>query len=136
MPGGSFEILEHTADVGIRATGATPAEVFEQAALGLADIIGIRTTGPGEVVEIALDGSDRGGLLVDFLSEILWLHESRSAALASVTVDEASNSRVGGRVVLTPLKTALGTQVKAITYHQLRVEQEAGGWTATVFVDV
>jgi len=135
MTGPSFEILEHTADVGIRARGATSAEVFEQAALGLAEIIGIRASGPGESVAIELEGADRAGLLVDFLSEILWLHDSRSAAVASVAVDEASETRVRGSVEVVPLSEATGTQVKAITYHQLRVEEDAEGWVATVFVD-
>jgi SHS2 domain-containing protein len=43
---GGFELLEHTADVGIRARGATLAEAFEQATLGLAEVLGAMRPGP------------------------------------------------------------------------------------------
>jgi SHS2 domain-containing protein len=133
---GGFEILEHTADVGLRATGVTLEEVFEQATLGLADIIGIRGNAGGTVVPVDLTGSDIAGLLVDWLSEFLWLHETRSAALVSVQVQKVTDDRVHGWIELAPLGEATGVQVKAVTYHQLAVEREPGGWRATVFFDV
>jgi SHS2 domain-containing protein len=133
---GEFEIIEHTADVGIRATGATSEELFEQATLGLAEISGIRIQGPGEVVPIELTGTDRAGLLVDWLSEVLWLHDVRAAGIVSVRIDEASENEVRGGVELGPLTKGSGTQVKAVTYHQLQMAQGPDGWTATVFVDV
>jgi SHS2 domain-containing protein len=133
---GGFEILEHTADVGLRATGVTLEEVFEQATLGLADIIGIRGNAAGTVEPVDLTGSDIPGLLVDWLSEFLWLHETRAAALVSVQVRQVTDERVHGWIELAPLGEATGVQVKAVTYHQLAVEREPGGWRATVFFDV
>jgi SHS2 domain-containing protein len=84
----NFEILEHTADVGILAEGASLGEVFEQAALGLADIMGIHAPGGGEMLDIEVEATDAGALLVDWLSEILWLHDSRDALLGSVEAVE------------------------------------------------
>jgi SHS2 domain-containing protein len=133
---GGFEILEHTADIGLAATGATLEEVFEQATLGLGDIIGIRARGAGDVVEVELLAPDVPSLLVDWLSEFLWLHESRSAALASVDVDRVAEGRVAGRVGLRPIAVATGIHVKAVTYHQLSVERHGERWRATVFFDV
>jgi SHS2 domain-containing protein len=101
-----FELLEHTADVGIRARGATLEEAFEQATLGLAEILGALAAGgsggppgwppggsegPGEAVAVQVSAPDPGGLLVDWLNEALWLREVRQAWLAGVQVD-----RVGG----------------------------------------
>jgi SHS2 domain-containing protein len=133
---GGFQVLEHTADVGVAATGATVEEVFEQAMLGLADIMGVRSGGPAEHVQVRLSGSDMPALLVDWLSEFLWLHESRGAALASVRVEDVTDNHVVGRVGLTPLTEVTGIQVKAITYHQLTVAKDETGWRATVFFDV
>ena len=133
---GAFEVLEHTADVGVAATGTTVEEVFEQAMLGLADIMGVRSGGPAEHVQVQLSGSDMPALLVDWLSEFLWLHESREAALAWVRVEDVTDNHVVGRVGLTPLTEATGIQVKAITYHQLMVAEDETGWRATVFFDV
>jgi SHS2 domain-containing protein len=133
---GGYRLLDHTADIGLEAEGATPEEVFTQATIGLADIIGIRSSGPGDTVEVEVYADDMGALLVDWLSEFLWLHESRSAALASVSVREVTLGRAIGDLALTPMKDATGIQVKAITYHQLTVERRPAGWRATVFFDV
>ena len=135
---GGFEILEHTADIGLRAAGDGPEEVFEQATKALAHIIGIWAPGPGYSVEIELEGEDSGGLLVDWLSEILFLHDTRDAFIAGVRVDEATGRTVRGRIVLTARggREAEGVQVKAITYHQLRVEPTPDGWVAEAYLDV
>ena len=132
-----FEILEHTADVGVRAFGDSLPELFEQATHGLANVAGIWTTGEGEQVEVAVEGDDLGGLLVDWLSEILWLHDSRDMLLTSVDVAWVDRG-VKGNVRLLPRgsRSATGTQVKAVTYHQLRVERVATGWEADVYLDV
>jgi SHS2 domain-containing protein len=134
---GSFEIIEHTADVGIRAHGATREELFEQATLGLANIIGIATGRAGERVPLSVEADDLGGLLVDWLSEVLYLHEVRDALLAGVHLDEVSEQRAAGYVELVERDGQVeGTQVKAITYHGLRVEPDRDGWMAQVYVDV
>jgi SHS2 domain-containing protein len=135
---GTFEILEHTADVGILARGDTVEEVFEQATLGLTDILGISQPGRGGPVVVEVAGDDLGSLLVDWLSEVLWLHDSRDAFVTNVEVLSVKDGRAVGAVTLVPRRGAdvTGTQVKAITYHQLAVEEVPDGWTARVFVDV
>jgi SHS2 domain-containing protein len=132
-----FEILEHTADVGVRAFGDSLPELFEQATRGLANVAGIWTTGEGEQVEVAVEGDDLGGLLVDWLSEILWLHDSRDMLLTSVDVAWVDRGVKGNvRLLARGSRSATGTQVKAVTYHQLRVERIATGWEADVYLDV
>jgi protein archease len=135
---GEFEIIEHTADVGIRATGATLEEMFEQSTLGLADIMGIWHPAPGERAEISLEAPDLGALLVDWLSEVLWLHDSSDALLGAVEVERVGDGVASGSVVLVPRegRPVDGTQVKAITYHQLEVRRSGSEWTARLFVDV
>jgi SHS2 domain-containing protein len=133
----SFEILEHTADVGIAAEGSTLAEVFEQASLGLAAIIGIYAPGAGESIPIEVESSDPGALLVDWLSEILWLHDVRDALIGGVAATDVTGTRASGRVTLVERagRAIEGTQVKAITYHQLEVRRAGSGWRAQVFGD-
>jgi SHS2 domain-containing protein len=133
-----FEILEHTADVGVRATAGTLEGVFAEATRGLVEIAGIAGAEGGERVELELEGEDPAGLLVDWLSEVLWLHDSRDAFVGGVEVDEVSSRRVRGSVILAPRgeRAARGTQVKAVTYHRLHVGREDGGWRAEVYLDV
>jgi SHS2 domain-containing protein len=135
---GGFEILEHTADVGIRARGPTLEACFEQATWGLADIAGIARPGPGEPVEIELAAGDVEALLVDWLSEALYLHEVRDAVIAAVCVDEVTSESARGRLSLVPRADVPteGTQVKAITYHKLSVRPTNDGFVADVYVDV
>jgi len=133
-----FEVLEHTADVGVRATAGTLEGVFVEATRGLAEIAGIAGDERGERVGLELSGEDPAGLLVDWLSEVLWLHDSRDAFVGRIEVDEVSPHGVRGSVTLTPRgdRAAQGTQVKAVTYHRLHVGRENGGWTAEVYLDV
>jgi SHS2 domain-containing protein len=143
-----FEILEHTADVGVRASGRTLEETFEQAARGMCDIAGIwreeegrrgeEEEGEGEEVEISLAADDLGALLVDWLSEILYLHDSRRSAVAGVHAERIEPPEARGSVRLRPLgdEAAEGVQVKAVTYHRLSVERTEHGWAADVYLDI
>jgi SHS2 domain-containing protein len=133
-----YELLEHTADVGVRARGATLEEVFEQATLGLAEVLGALRPGPGEAVAVEVTAGDPGALLVDWLNEVLWLHETRGhAAIAAVRVERAGGGRAAGGVTFSSTDPpADGTFVKAVTYHRLRVGRDAGGWLAEVYLDV
>ena len=136
-----FEILEHTADVGIRAHAVDLPGVFEATTLGLLDIIG--TWAPRrketEHVDVDIEADDVGALLVDWLGEIVYVGDSRDAVVTSLEMTEVTESRAKGRVGIAPRDEAAyqgGTQVKAITYHRLAVEQADDGWSATVYVDV
>jgi SHS2 domain-containing protein len=133
-----YEILEHTADVGLRAHAQTVTTLFEQTTRGLCDIAGIWQDAPGSSVEIDLDARDRGGLMVDWLNEVLYVHDSRNVAVGSVEVDEVSERRARGRITVHPLAEGAETaiQVKAVTYHQLEVRESSSGWSATVFFDI
>jgi SHS2 domain-containing protein len=154
-----FELLEHTADVGIRARGATLEEAFEQATLGLAEVQGALAPGPEEgaadpgervagpeeraresreAVAVEVSAADPGGLLVDWLNEVLWLTETRRAGVAGVRVERVGDGTASGSVVLSSGGPAPdGTFVKAVTYHRLRVEPNpGGGWLVEVYLDV
>jgi SHS2 domain-containing protein len=136
---GGFELLEHTADVGIRARGATLEAVFEHATEGVAEVMGALRPGPlGEVVAVEVAAPDPGGLLVDWLNEVLWLREVRDALVAGVQVERVGTGTAAGSVALAAGGPAPdGTFVKAVTYHRLRVEPDpAGGWVAEVYLDV
>jgi SHS2 domain-containing protein len=156
-----FELLEHTADVGVRARGATLEAVFEQATLGLAEVLGASRPGRGEPVAVEVAAGDLGGLLVDWLNEVLWLQEVRQAAVAAVRVEHAGDGRAAGADAPSAPGTDAtsapdggafsavgavafsagepppkGTFVKAVTYHRLRVERDRDGWLAEVYLDV
>ena len=132
-----FEVLEHTADVGVRGWGKTVEQAFEQATLGLLDIVGVWQPGPGEREPIEVEAQDLGALLVDWLGEVLYLQDTRDVVVAGLEVSSAAEDRAAGWVELAPRPEEIeGTAVKAITYHQLEVTERDGRWVAQVFLDI
>lgn len=135
---GGFEHVEHTADVGIHAWDDSLEGCFEQATLGVLDIMGALGTGTGERIGIEQTARDVGGVLVDWLSEVLYLVDSRDAVVTRVELEEVSDSLARGAISIAPRghETLEGTAVKAITYHQLKVEGSGDSWRCRFFVDV
>ena len=135
---GNYEILEHTADVGIRAWGPTLAEALEQAARALVELLGAGREGPGRTRRIAVEAEDPGAVAVEFLNELLFLHETEEAGFGGVRVVRADDRRAEAEVELVPLPgEPEGTAVKAATYHRLAVERRPDGAVELrVYLDV
>lgn len=133
-----YVFLEHTADIGIRAWAATTERAFEQAALGLAELLDVRGSGEGRVHPVGLSGSDAETLLVDFLNELIVLLETQDAAIAGVHVSSVSEDALRADLILVPRDhRSEGMVVKAATYHRLSLERGAdGGVEARVYLDV
>jgi SHS2 domain-containing protein len=132
-----FEVLEHTADVGVRARGRTLSDTFRNATLGLLDIVGAWRPGAGERVAIEVEGRDLGAVLVDWLGEVLYLQDTRDVVVTEVEVTSVREDAATGWVEVADRSEELeGTAVKAITYHQLSVEQKDAEWVATVYLDI
>jgi SHS2 domain-containing protein len=126
-----FEILEHTADMGFRVRGANEEELFANAAAALAAVVMDTSRAQGlERHEIAIEGESVEERLVHWLNEVLWLMDGRGVAPARfdpgvVWGETRDGAKHPPRLV-----------VKAVTFHQLRVWQDAEGWGAEVFLDV
>ncbi len=131
-----FELLDHTADVGFRAFGSTPVEVFENAARALLSF----TEGQPEPAEdrtVEIAGDDYESLLVNWLSELLYLFDSGEFAFRDPVVEEISPRFLRGRL-RGQARTGESWRliVKAVTYHQIEVRQTGRRWEATVYLDV
>ena len=135
-----FRLLEHTADMGIEATGDSLAEVFVAAAQGLKNMIfGDVPVTPRQSAPVSLDGGDAGELLVAWLGEILYLFEMRGLVPAEFVIHEITEKSLRGEVrgeSFDPQRHPVEREVKAITYHQLNVTQEARSWRVQVYVDL
>ena len=136
---GRFEILEHTADVGLRLTGDTPEEVFEAAARGLAELQGAWFPGEGEERPVEVSAGDLPGLLVAWIDELLYIQEAEDLVFGDVRVETVEGTRLRGavRVAHRGERDLEAVGVKAATYHRLRFEPDrSGAWTADVYLDV
>jgi SHS2 domain-containing protein len=136
----TFELLEHPADIGFRARGTTLEELFSSCARALVSIIldpsAIR---PIESISIPGAGGDLGGLLVNWLNEVLYYVDGRRLALAEFAVSHVAETSVECIARGEPRdreRHPSRVTVKAVTYHQLNVERTADGWVADVYVDI
>jgi SHS2 domain-containing protein len=133
-----YEILEHTADIGVRALGGSLEELFENAAWGMAEVLGARAeVGHGTAITVQVVGADHEALLVAWLDEVMFRLEHSGARLGNVQVRAVREGVVDADVSLVDDGSPPdGTELKAATYHQLAIRQTDDGCEATVYFDV
>ncbi len=135
-----FEIFEHTADLGIRVVAADLDALFGDAGRGLFSVIvaNLDQVRPLQEVSFRVDGGQPDYLLFDWLNELLYTFESRRLLLAEFRVHvgaEGLEATARGEPI-DETRHKLEHEVKAITYHGLKVEQTPDGWLAEVIVDI
>lgn len=135
-----FEIIEHTADTGVRANGSTLEETFINAARGMFSIIAeTEASTAGEIYDIEVEADDREALLVAWLSELLYLYDSRNVLLGRFAIDHMSDTSLKGRARGEEIdinRHQPGVDIKAVTWHMLSVRKEGSSWIAEVIFDV
>jgi len=134
-----YELFDHTADIGLRVRSADREDLFREAATGLFSLIAEPVRGgPSSCpVEIEVRGERLDLLLFDWLSEWLYLSDRDRTILCDFEVEWVEGG-LRGRATAVPMEEAgaLLREVKAITYHGLRVEHAGTEWIAEVIVDV
>lgn len=131
-----FQELEYTADVGLRVFGKDLKELFENAAWGMFSLI----TDPGQVApitqrDIELEAIDVETLLVDWLSELLYLHEIEEEVYSEFVFDHVTPTTLKGHV-RGDRDQDIKKDIKAVTYHDLVVKKTTTGYEATVVFDI
>ena len=136
-----YEIIEHTADIGIRASGRSPEELFSRMAEGMFSLI----VPPEQIravetrrIRVQADGWET--LLVAWLRELLYRFDTEHFLGKEFQISRLSpvllEAAVSGEK-LDPGRHPLGREVKAVTYCDLSVQQTASGvWTAQVIFDI
>jgi len=125
-----FEILNHTADVGIIAYGADLSQAFANAAKALFSLI-TELDDVEEVVhrDIELTANDEESLLVDWLNELVYQFDTEGIIFKRFDITQLDNTRLkarsyGEKVDSSRHKLKIG--VKAATYHMLKVDKNDG----------
>ena len=135
-----YEILEHPADLGISARGESMQEAFEEAAKGLtAIILDPATIRPQTALPVSITASDREQLLVRWLSEVLYLFDGKRFPCAEFTIHELGPTWLVATVRGEDLDASrhhTRLDVKAVTYHQLDIQEFAGQSHVRVFLDI
>jgi len=135
----SYEFLEHTADTGIEVHAESVAQLFCDAALGMFDLTYALVGGAtSRTVDVEASGAGYEELLVNWLAELLFQSEVADLAFCGFEVSHIDDTRVRATASAVPVAGLEldGPPIKAVTYHDLVVEQHPAGWRATVIFDV
>ncbi|NPA47397.1 MAG: archease [Thermococci archaeon] len=140
----AWEHYEHTADVGVRGYGSTLEEAFEAVALGLFDVmVNVERVEPRECRAVEVEEEDLEALLYSFLEELLVLHDMEGLVFGDVEVEieeKGDGYRLRAKACGEPLDPGRHEpkeEVKAITYHDMRIEKLPDGrWMAQFVPDI
>lgn len=135
-----YELFDHTADLGLRIRSADLNTLFAEAGACLFSAIleDISTVRPEHAVSVEIAGSDRELLLFDWLRDLLLKFDEDHLVFGRFEVQVRDDGLTGTAwgEPLDPARHILAHEVKAITYHGLRVEEIEGEWLAEVIVDI
>ncbi len=143
-----FEQLPHTADIKIRVYGKTMQELLRHALIGMFQVVRPIIAGcevkDERVIcndlpvahEIEVDAPDKDALLVDFLSEALYLSDVHNQAYLDVTIHELTDTRIKATLHGAEVTGFEVVELKAVTYHDLKIEQIDGVWQADIVFDI
>jgi SHS2 domain-containing protein len=143
-----FEQLSHTADLKIRVYGTTRATLFEHAVVGMFQVI--RPIIPACRIEherivcdtlpitheVEIRSIDEISLLVDFLSEALYLSDVHNEAYLAALVHEVRDTYVRATLYGIGVQGFEVVEIKAVTYHELEIKQVNGMWQADIVFDI
>ena len=123
-----YELIEHTADIGLRANGETLAEAFANAALGMFSLMAELD----EVVEtqsrrVDIEADDVEGLLFEWLNSLLYSFDVEMLLFKRFDIIELEDKKLSASCYgdkYNPSRHSLRMGVKSATYHRLEVDRE------------
>jgi len=132
-----FEILEHKADLKIRVWGKTKEELFANALLAMSESQKPEIKNQQKIKrEIKIKSLDLPALLVDFLSEALYLSQTNKEVYFKASFEKFADSEIRGELI-GQLVERFGEDIKAVTHHNLEIKRNlSGSWKAIVLFDI
>ena len=137
--GRKFEVIDHTADIGIAAYGVDLKETFANAACALFSLM-VDLDGVSESLcrEAEVTADNREDLLVEWLNELIYIFDVDNVLLKRFEITRLSDTGLRAKCFgekNDPQRHSIKMGVKAATYHMLWVE-EGNGYRAQVLLDI
>ena len=136
----NYELIEHTADVGIKVKGNDLKELFRNAAAAMFDIIAEKKEPEIKKqaeIKIEQKADDLEELFVNWLNELLSLSATKELIFSGFQINKIDKNTLQAVAIGEDVKNyKVNTEIKAATYHQLKIEQTQSGWQAEVILDV
>lgn len=135
-----YELFDHTADMGLRVRASDLSTLFAEAAKAFFEIVVHRPTAVQKTEEITLrlEGVELSLLLHDWLNELLYLFEVKrfiGREVKTVVDDHGLTAKITGETFNIE-RHGQGKELKAVTYHALRVIKDDANWLAEVIFDI
>lgn len=131
-----YEILEHKADLKIRVFAKEKPELFLNMLLAMSESQKAEVLPERVKKEIEIKSLDLSTLLVDFLSEVLYLSQTNNEVYNNIKSKKFTDTELKAEIFGQKVKR-FGEDIKAVTYHNLDIHQrEDGSWEATVLFDI
>ena len=135
-----FEIFDHTADIGVIVYGENLKALFENAGEAFFRLItDVRKVRCRVEKRIEIGGETLDRLMVDWLSELLYLHDVENLLFRGFKVESVGEGGLKAVVKGEPFQQGvhvIKTEVKAVTYHRMEVRQENGRWRVQIIFDL
>ncbi|MBN2093510.1 archease [candidate division KSB1 bacterium] len=135
-----YQLIEHTGDIGIQVFGTSLERLFENAGFALFDIMtDIQKIQPVVNYEIEVTGNDIEELLVNWLSELNFIFQTQYILFREFKVLEMNEKNLKAIVIgeiRDPVKHPVRMEIKAVTFHQLKIEETNDGWHGWVIFDI
>lgn len=128
-----YKILNHTADVRIQAFGKTKEELFLNTLKGMAEVLQPQIKDKKQKIknEIKIYSIDLDNLLVDFLSEVLYLSQINKRVYKNIKFFKFSDKGLEGELSGNEVES-FGEDIKGVTYHGLKIEKNKDGLYETI----
>jgi len=135
-----YKLIDHTADFGIEVKGTDQKDLFNNTALAMFDLITNSSTLVGKSeYNLHVLGLDMCDLMVNWLRELLYFWNGKQMLIKEVDLLSISEKELSAIVtydVFDPDIHKIENEIKAVTYHQMKVSKTADGWEARVIFDV
>jgi protein archease len=135
-----YQLIDHTADFGIRVFGSDPQELFSNAAWALFDVLTETEVLSGnDSRKVTVFGDDWPDLMVNWLREVLYWWNGKKRLVKSVEILSLSEKKLFAKIFFdayTPDRHTIKSEIKAVTYHQIYVKSGPSGWEAGVIFDI
>lgn len=141
----TYEIIEHTADIGIRVYGTSFRDLLIHAAMGMFHIItdgGVCAPSgkPENSAQIRIEAEDDQELFLAWLRELLFIFSTQKLIINEIKFTRLTPRALEAEVSgyrMDPDTEDCGCEIKAVTYHLFEMKgSDAGGWTAQVIFDI
>ena len=135
-----FEVIDHTADIGIVAYGADIKQVFANAALGLFNLMAdLDDFEEGLERELELSAEDVEVLLIEWLNELIYIFDVEHIIFKKFEIEKLTSTQIKARCFgekMKPGQHKLKREIKAATYHMLQISKEDGTYKVQVIFDI